>query len=147
MGDESCAEKYSYLFSPTLLYVFRENKLTIPHILDFLEDDDIVCDDLDCKHHVFSGCMEFGSSNTGEVIRTETEWVKQCHGCMCLLDLLPGSLTLQEIADAMGVSKEAIRKTESAALTRLYKRFKLGGDDEIVCRGNTTSGISTLLNK
>ncbi len=128
MRDETCVEKYGSLFSPELKEIFKEYNLSVPHILDFLEDDNIVCDNKECKHHVFHASMEFSSNNIEETVRTETDWVKECHGCMCLIS---HPLTCQEIADAMGVTKQAVNKTEAAALAKLQQRFKLGGDDEI----------------
>lgn len=129
MGYESCAEKYSSLFSPELKQIFTEHDLSIPYILEFLEDEPL-CDDTGCEHHVFHSCMEFGSSNTGEVIRKDVEWVKKCHRCMCLLPLVDKDLTLQDIADAMGVTREGIRLQEAAGIRKLQKRYAgvMGGD-------------------
>jgi len=134
MGYESCASLYSSLFSPELKRIFRENNLMIPYILEFLESDDVVCEDNTCIHHVFNECMEFGSTNTGDVVRVETDWVKQCHGCMCLMDLVDHNLSLQDIADAMGVSREAIRKHEFSASSKIRGKFSYKGGDEIVRR-------------
>ena len=141
MGQESCAVTYSNLFSPELKEIFRENKLNIPYILEFLESDDVMCEDTECTHHVFHKCMDFEANNIGITTKVDVPWVKKCHRCMCLLGLVGELITLQDIADAMGVSKQAILKHESAALIKLKKRFMYGGDDEIRRRGNVSGGI------
>jgi len=133
MGKESCAVTYSALFSPELKEIFRENGLSIPYILEFLEADDVMCEDTECSHHVFYG-MEFEANNIDIPVKADVPWVKQCHRCMCLLSLVSEPITLQQVADAMGVTKQAILKHESAALGKLQKRFKYEGGDAIVHR-------------
>lgn len=133
MGQESCAVKYSNLFSPELKEIFKENNLSIPHILEFLESEDVMCDDTECSHHVFYG-MDFEANNIDTPEKVDAPWVKQCHRCMCLLSLVDEPITLQQLAEAMGVTKQAILKHESAALVKLQKRFKYEGGDEIARR-------------
>jgi len=130
MGQESCAVTYSALFSPELKEIFRENNLSIPYILEFLESDDVMCEDTECSHHVFYG-MDFMANNIDTPERVDVPWIKQCRRCMCLLSLVDEPITLQQLADAMGVTKETIWKCESAALGKLQKRFKYEGGDVI----------------
>ena len=130
MGQESCAVTYSNLFSPELKEIFRENKLSIPYILEFLESDDVMCEDTECTHHVFHKCMDFEANNIGTPTKVDVPWVKECHRCMCLLGLVGELITLQDIADANGVTKQAILRHESAALDKLQRRFKNKSDGE-----------------
>lgn len=131
MPYESCAEKYSHYFSPGLKKIFKDNEAPIPFILEVLEED---CLDTTCSHHALylRGLLRDPEAAAKKAV--ETEWVKRCHGCMCLLSLVPEqSITMGNIAGALGVSRNFINLIEQNALKvmrfRIEKRFAEKGGD------------------
>lgn len=136
MPYESCAEKYSHYFSPGLKKIFKEFGASIPFILEVLDED---CLDTECRHHVLFLRSLLRDPESASKKAVDQPWVKQCHGCLCLLHLThDDDLTMGSIAKAIGVSRNMINLIEQSALKtmrfRAEKRFaeKGGGSAKVI---------------
>jgi len=129
MGYESCHEKYKSYFSPELKEIFIENSLTLPYILEFAEEQ---CDDTTCKHHIFyaneDGQRRYGENGTLSVNpdkQQDVPFVKQCHGCMCLLNLIEILPSPIDIANAFGLNRKGVGKHLNSALRKVRKKLQI----------------------
>jgi len=129
MGYESCHEKYRSYFSPELKEAFIENGLSLPYILEFAEEQ---CDDRSCKYHLFyvreDGKRQYGKDGVLLVNldkQQEVPFVKQCHGCMCLLGLITDLPSPEDIANAFGLNRRGVSWHLNNALKKARSELQI----------------------
>lgn len=112
--NESCAQRYSHLFSENLKELFKEHDVPIPYILELIDE---FCPDQSCSHHLFSVKIGHHQSNN-----PEAPIAKKCHGCACLLGLLTESAPLEEIGNVYSIDRQTVHVTEQKAFKKMKRR-------------------------
>ncbi len=128
MRYESCYEKYRSYFSKELVEAFAENGLTFQHILEYADDQ---CEDRSCHHHLFwtyEGNRKYGTHGSLPVNPSKQQdvpFVKQCHGCMCLLGLITDLPSPEDIANAFGINRQGVRWHLNNALKKVRSELQI----------------------
>ena len=136
MGYESCCQRYSHYFSPTLKEIFGEAELSIPYILEFIDEQ---CNDTECSHHIFHIIKEFrsiGGSEDQQRTGKDLPWVLQCHGCACLLGLVEldnSTLSYPAMGAALGLDHRSLDRAGKSGIERIQDACNIepGGETGI----------------